>query len=255
MKIDKQAIKFNLTKQAPNIYTGIAIVSLITMGLLISNEAPKAERERIDTLKEKQKTDPKAKLTVKENAVIIAKNYYPSWIMGGLSITAMIFSNREYARRNVALATAYGITQASLSELREEMKKQLGDKKYSEIREVQTKNAIEDALEKNGNTVVDTGDGNVLCYDDWSGRTFYSSVVKIDKAQNAINERLVHGEMFIPINDLYYELGLENIESGRDLGWDTDHFLEIEKIWTHVGDKPALGISFDPSDRYYSFRR
>ena len=77
-------------------------------------------------------------------------------------------------------------------------------------KEQSVKDAIaKDKLEQNpivSREVIITEKGNTLCYDVISCRYFRSDIDKIKKIENELNRRM-RDDMYISLNDFYYELG------------------------------------------------
>lgn len=76
--------------------------------------------------------------------------------------------------------------------------------------------------------VIIVGRGDTLCFDTVSGRYFRSDIETIKKAENELDARL-RTEMYISLNDFYYEIGLEPLRTiGDDLGGNIDRgFLDL----------------------------
>ena len=96
----------------------------------------------------------------------------------------------------------------------------LGEKKDKEIKDAVAKDKIEKDPVK-PNEVVITEHGGILCYDVLSGRYFKSDVEKLKRAANDVSRKLLN-ENYISLNEFYYEIGLDNIGIGNDLGWNVD---------------------------------
>ena len=100
-------------------------------------------------------------------------------------------------------------------------------------------------------------DNDQLCYDALSGRYFWSSKIKIDKAANVINYRL-QSENTLALNEFYDELGLPPIELGDILGWNraTMHDILDISYSSHItdDDRTALVMEYNiaPTYDYYS---
>ena len=72
--------------------------------------------------------------------------------------------------------------------------------------------------------VIITGDGETLCLDSLSGRPFKSDINKIKTAEVELGARMLD-ERYVSLNDFYYEIGLDSIGVGEDLGWNIDDGL------------------------------
>ena len=54
-----------------------------------------------------------------------------------------------------------------------------------------------------------------------SGRYFYANVQKLEKNVNDLNRRM-REEMYITLNEFYWEINLDPIDVGEILGWNID---------------------------------
>ena len=99
--------------------------------------------------------------------------------------------------------------------------------------------------------IIFVGDGETLCYDVLSGRYFKSKIDKIKKAENDLNRRM-RDEMYISLNDFYYEVGLEPIKLGDDLGWNIDNgYIDLRFSSQLATDgTPCLVIDYGYGPRY-----
>ena len=103
------------------------------------------------------------------------------------------------------------------------MTETLGQKKAEAVDDA----VARDKLSKNpveSREVILTDKGSTLCYDVLSGRYFKSDIEKMRQTVNELNRRML-SEMYISLNDFYYELGLPSIGVGDSLGWCTDRGL------------------------------
>ena len=88
-------------------------------------------------------------------------------------------------------------------------------------------------------------------YDAVSGRYFKSDRDKIDKVINELNRRM-RDEMYISLNEFYYEIGLNEISLGDQLGWNIDNGY-IEPSFSYQGAEdgtPCLVIGYLVEPRY-----
>jgi hypothetical protein len=213
---------------------------MVTTTVLAVTATPKA----LMLLEEKKEEECVDKLTPLQTVKTAWKCYIPAAITGVLSAACMIGANSENLRRNAALATAYSLSETALKEYQEKVIETIGEKKEKSIREAIAK----DRLERDPVTakeVVITETGTTLCYDVLSGRYFKSDRVKIDKAINELNRRmLIHG--YISLNEFYDEIGLGTTRLGDDIGWRTDRgFIEPDYSYSGATDgTPCLVIGF-----------
>jgi len=94
-----------------------------------------------------------------------------------------------------------------------------------------------------------TGKGTTLCFDEFSGRMFYSCEKAVNEAVDALNERYIEGE-FLTLNDLYHYLGISKTDFGEGYGWPneglggTDDVIDIRCIHTTIDGQHAILVVF-----------
>lgn len=207
-----------VSKHSPEILTGIGIAGMITTTILAVKATPKA-LTLVDNKKKELNLDSDEKLTAVETVKTTWKCYIPAAITCITSAACLIGANSVNARRNAALATAYNITASTLSEYKDKVVETIGEKKEQAVRD----KVSEEKLKKeplNQSAIIITGHGTTRFYDDISKRRFMSDIEKVRRIANDLNARMLEGEDHVSLNDLYYELGLEPIAYGDDLGWN-----------------------------------
>lgn len=209
-----------LQQNSPTILTGLSVAGLVTTVVMAIQATPKAlylmEELRELTL-EKNDEDP----TVIELTRVLWRPYLPTVLMGGATIFCIIGSNSIHLRRNAALMSLYSLTETTLKTYQEKVVSTIGKNKEEILRG----EIAQDDLDKNPvskNTVIITGKGDFLFYDSLTGRYFRSDIEKVRKIQNDINHQLL-SDMFVSLNDFYWEMGLEPTELGGQLGWSVDY--------------------------------
>lgn len=238
-------VQKTLTKRTPEILTGIGIAGMCTTTFLAVKATPKALR-----LMEEAEMKKEDDLTAGEKFKACWKCYIPAAVTGGLSVCCLIGASSVNLRRNAALATAYKLSETALTEYREQVVETIGDKKEQLIRE----KVAEKQIEKNPvskNEVVVTEKGNTLCYDAISGRYFKSDIEQIKKAVNELNRRMLN-EMYISLNEFYYEIGLDYIKIGDDIGWNVDKGLIDIDFGSRIADDgtPCIVINYSVAPKY-----
>lgn len=211
-------VKTIVSQHSPELLTGIGIAGMITTTVLAVRATPKALK-LIENKKEELHLEPTEKLTPVETVKATWKCYIPAAVTGVTSVACLIGASSVNARRNAALATAYNLSASALSEYKEKVVETIGEKKEQAIRD----KVAEERLKKepvNKSSIIVTGNGTSRFYDDISKRRFTSDIEKIRRIQNDLNARMLEGEDYVSLNEFYYELGLEGISFGDDLGWN-----------------------------------
>lgn len=220
-------------KHSPEILLGFGIGGMVSTVVLSVAATPKAMKAM-----DEEKKQTKKKLTTWEVIKASWKYYIPAFLTGAASIACLIGSNTVHSKRNAALATAYALSESTLKRYSEKVVETIGEKKERQIREKVSEEIVsEHPVSKT--EVVMASSGETLCYDPKSDRYFMSDWNRIQKAVNDINLRL-RSEMYIPLNEFYCELGLNNTDSGKLLGWN------IEKGYLDVRPDTALSDDLRP---------
>ena len=217
-----KSVQAIMRKYSPEILTGIGIAGMITTTIMAVRATPKA-LVLIEDKKDDLGTD---ELTKMETVKAAWPCYIPSALVGTASVLCLVGASSTNFRRNAALATAYTLSESTLKEYQEKVVETIGEKKELDIREQvakekMVKNPVRDVIltEKGGNTI---------CYDVISGRYFKSDRDTISRIVNDLNRRM-RDEMYVSLNDFYYELGLDSTKMGDDLGWNIDKgYIEID---------------------------
>lgn len=190
--------------------------------------------------------DDEKKVVKKETAIDVAKAAAPPVLMGIISSVAMIGSTSVSTKRIAAISAAYSATEAALSDYRGKVKDLLGDDKDRRVREGLARDAVQNTPV---NEVEETGLGNVLCLDRWTGRYFHSSPEAVKRAFNEIS-RQVQLDEYASLNDLYDRLNLRNAQFGETMGWTShDNWRGvIDAYFTTTTDSnsyPVLVVDYD----------
>lgn len=258
-----KSLQTGLQKHSPEILTGIGIAGMITTTVLAVRATPKAlilieeEKRRINA-----ELLVEAKINRQENCNRVAKLkpvqmirtawvcYIPATITGVLSVSCLIGASSVNIRRNAALATAYSLTESALKEYQEKVIETVGGKKEQEIRDSVAKDRLKRDPVVNKEVII-TGRGETLCYDTITSRYFKCDIEKLRKVENELNKRLIN-EMYVSLNDFYYEIGLQATDIGDDLGWNIgDDLINLEFSSQLAEDEtPCLVVGYRVAPRY-----
>lgn len=239
-------------KNAPAILTGIGIASMVSSIIFAVKATPKALEAMNDAEKAKGE-----KLTKIETVKVCAKHYIPTIAFATLSAGCSIGAHQIHTRRHAALATAYKISESMFKEYREHVINEIGEGKEKKIITAINEDRLK---EKPVSSVIETEQGDSLCFDPVSGEYFYSDIETVRKAVNDVNARIL-SEGWASANDYLEALGLpllngkDGRHSGDDIGWGVFSTGIIDPrydaIWTSDG-KPCFTIFHQnlPSTKY-----
>lgn len=230
-----------IDKNSPHILTGLGCAGLVTTAVLSGMAVPKA----MDILVDHPEAD-----GLVDKAKITWKVFVPATLTGAASIACIIGANSINTKRNAAIAALYSITDTAFKEYRKKVIEEIGKSKEKKIRD----QVYEDRIQKNPEgekSQIVIGNGDVLCYDILSDRYFPSDYEKIRRAVNDINFELMD-EMWIPLNDFYYRVGLASTKLGEQVGFSIDKGKLDPTYSTQLSKdgKPCLVIDMEVYPRY-----
>lgn len=264
-----------ISKNSPQILTGMAVAGLVSTTIMGIRATPKAMalmdeavwdkyEEAMSTSKEDLSFDEwmdkengydwkdrANTLSKKEIIKLCWKTYLPTVLMGSISVACIIGSNRISMRRNAALASLYGLTEAAFKEYQHKVVETIGKNKETKVRDDIAADHVKNRP-VGQNEIIFTGKGEVMCMDELSGRYFKSDVDKINKAINEMNYHLRH-ENFLSVNEFYDEIGLSHTPLGDDLGWDIDKG-EIEVSFSAQltdTNEPCIVLNYKVNPKFY----
>lgn len=240
------SLKTAIKKHSPEILTGIGIAGMITTTVMAVRATPKA----LILIEERKEEIGAEKLEAVDMVKTAWACYIPAAITGTLSVACLIGASSVNTRRNAALATAYTLSESALKDYQGKVIEMFGEKKNEAVKDAVAK----DKVEKNPvvtREVIITEKGNTLCYDAISGRYFKSDIEKIKKAECELNRQMLD-DMYVSLNDFYYEIGLDSVKLGDELGWNVDSgYIDLSFSSQLASDgTPCLVIDYSVAPRY-----
>jgi len=234
-----RSVEDNIRRNSPSILMGLGIAGMFAAMISAVRVTPKA----LGDIENAKKDYKKEQLSKKELVKATYKRYIPAAATSVAATACLIGSASISNRRNAALATAYSLSETAFRTYREKVVEAVGQQKEQAVRDEVAK----EQLARNpmgAQTVILAGDGEVLCFDATSGRYFTASVDRLRRAEHTINKRL-RLEMYVSLNEFYYEIGLPPVKMGDDLGWNIDkHDLEL-RFSSHLTEKEAPCLVLD----------
>ena len=249
-----KSIRTFLVDHSPEILTGVGISGMLTaigLGIAATPKAMKAiEKAKVRKVEGSDDAIVDPKLTKGEIFKVTWKYYIPTVATAALSTACIIGSNSVHAKRNAALAAAYTLSDSALKEYQNKVVETIGEKKEEAVRDAIAKDRVDNNPVSTKEVII-TEKGNTLCYDSISGRYFRSDIEKLKKAANELNRRMLN-DMYISLNEFYYEIGLNGTKIGEDLGWNVDRGLIDLRFSAQVADdgNPCLVLEFEVAPSY-----
>lgn len=235
-----------MKKESPKILTSFVLLGVIGTGYYAYKAGLKADsvlqyyrtkkmgftaqtpKDSSELLNQKEEIKQLKIETAKELIPILL----PPVIIGATTMGCAIGSTAINQKRIAVLSTAYALSERTVTELNKKMISTIGEKKTKEVKDA----IMEDRIKQNPPSeceIINTGYGNVLCTDYYTGRYFRSSVQKIGEAVNALSADVIT-DMYVSLNDFYDLLNIPRVPMGDDFGWNIDDT-----------DRGRLPISFD----------
>jgi len=240
-----------ISQNSPTILTGIAVAGLLGTVIFAVKATPRAlsimDQELDDrgyyndSLPDMILPD----LTKMEIVKLTWKCYIPTVTMGAVTIACIISANQISLRRNAALASLYGITEAAFKEYKHKVVETIGKNKELKVRDdISADRVKRDPASKN--EIIFTGKGSVTCYDSLSGRYFKNDIEQIRRVVNDLNHSLMT-DGFMTVNELYYGLGLAGNKLGDQMGWDLDKGLVEISFSTQLTEEgePCIVLNYE----------
>lgn len=211
-------------KRTPEILTGVGIAGMVMSTVMAVKATPKA---MMLIAKKKEELQVET-LDGKETIKTAGKCYAPAATVAVASIACLVGASAKNLRKNAALATVCSLSESTLKEYQEKVIETVGEEKEKII----DKKVCEDNVKKSYMREVELIDagGDDVFFDPKSGRRFKSKKSIIDAAVNKINRNL-RDELYIILNEFYYEINLEPTDLGEIVGWTIDTgYLDIEYV-------------------------
>lgn len=235
-----------VTANSPVLLVGTAIAGVVTTGILAARAGYKA-RGIIDEA-EQNSSEP---LTNQDRFRLTWLCYASPAIVGASTIASVVGVHTIHTKRHAALAGLYAVTTGKLDDYREKAEELLGSKKTQQLNDAVAQKSVDGAPFETSEVIITQG-GDQLCYDEWSGRYFYSSVAMIERGVGLINMQLVEaGDA--SLNEYYDAIGLTPIPMGLRFGWSgtkleprfgsvtTPDGRAAVAVWFHEEPKEGLG--------------
>lgn len=183
----------------------------------------------------------KKELTKREKFDLVWDLYIPPVASGVITVAAIVGANHISSKRMAAAYSVLAVTEKTLSEYREHVAEQLGEKKEKLLHD----DLIQKKINENppGQLVI-AGAGTVLCCELFTGRYFMSDMETLRKAQNDINAKAI-AHRWATLNDFYWLVGLQVTSNSGDIGWTSDALLDLDFTTVMSDDsRPCLAFEY-----------
>lgn len=229
-----------VSAEAPIIATTTAVLGAVAGVALASRSGMKAEKLLAREADIRRKTK-NPEMTTADKVRLVWKVYIPPAICLAVSVGSILTLHRVGVNRTASAMALYTVSERAFREYRDKTVERIGDEAEQAIRD----SVAQDRVDKNppSSEIVIIGD-DVLCYDEFSGRYFTSSMEKIRKCVNDLNMQVINS-CYASLTDFYDLLGLEPTGISDGVGWNSDELLEVTFSTTMSTDgRPCLAVDF-----------
>ena len=199
---------------------GSAIVGTVYSVRAIDQEIQNRKTSHVDEVQVENDTVDANDIRPSDVAIICWKYYIPTAALTIASIAFHLGAESTHSNQYAAVATACTLSETAFREYKEKLIENKGEKEHTKILDAISKDRVENEPVTNGEVII-TERGNTLCYDVISGRYFSSDIDAIKRAENVLN-RQMRNDMFISLNEFFYEIGLPALDMGDRMGWNID---------------------------------
>lgn len=179
----------------------------------------------------------------------LAKLYLPSIIIGALSLTSIVTSNKILRKRNVALASAYLAVDSGFKKYRSRVVERFGENTDKELRYGIKEKTIEEieidpetGKSKKVKKTIEVADENLASeyarYFDETSTEYQKDMTfneyKIRASQSYAND-LLKARGYLFLNEVYEMLGLPITKAGQIVGWCDDPYDDDSDTYVDFG--------------------
>lgn len=266
LKLVGKALLNEAKKKSPEIKAGGALIGLGLTVFFALRAKPKVEKHIKEGKEEVQRILDEAKENGTEGTKEVKKEVLkvrvktggkvavdvaPAAIAAGVTVGCVFGVKKELTDRWTETAIVSDITADNHAKYVEAAKEVVGEKKETEIDEVATKKRIEETYGGTESIII-TGKGDVLYYDEWLNTYFRASKSWIENCQNKVNDKLNRMEMYISLNEWADFLGVPHVKHGDEHGFCSD--TGLMDIYYTVGEMPGgehcIVVKYDVSRKY-----
>lgn len=165
---------------------------------------------------------------------------YPAGVSAVITVGCIVGASKANTRQTAVVTAAYTITEKAFEEYKEKVIEKFGENKEQAVRDEIAQDRVNNTSAQN---VIVAGSGNVLCFEEYTGRYFQSDMETLRKAQNTVNAKMM-GEMWATLSDFYYLIGLPQTSYSSDMGWADGRLMEL-KFSTVMSEDQRPCIAFE----------
>jgi hypothetical protein len=219
------ALRSGVVKHSPEILTAVGTIGLIAAGVMAVNQTPKAVKILEDYSNDVSVEEP---ITPQEKFKMCWKLYLPSVLMATTSVASIIFARRIDSKRMAAWAAAYQMSETAINRLEQSIKDEYGERKLKKLEQQSDLKLLEENP-INPDEIVNTGDGDDLFCDYYSGGYFRSTPEAVRARYNHWIAKLQRNDS-MSVNSWVTELELRPMgdDVGEEMGFTSSMYQNRE---------------------------
>lgn len=239
--------KMFLKESSPKLLLLAGIVGFVSTAVMAAKARPKADKALGEYYSSRWRPREKDAKVWKEEAKVVFPIYARTIGVGILSTTAIISAAIIMERRYADMTLLYSTTEELYRSFRRSTLQRVGEK---------TMESIDGDVADERAAVADeitVPEDHTLFFDVISGR--YFSLPRVEDLRTVViklNEDL-YTDNFVPVNSYFYELGLEPMFHGDNIGWAIENGrLELKYVsrLSKGSDRPCVSVSFATMPRH-----
>lgn len=233
---------------SPTFLTGLGVTGTITTAYFTGRASFRAA-QLIAAREAEVKLDPNdlektPGLSNKEKVKLVWPLYVAPASICATTITAIILANHEASKKIAALTVASGLSERALTEYKAKVAEKIGKAKETQVRD----EIAQDRVNKNppsSREVIIAESGDVLCFDQMTGRYFKSNMEKLRQGMNNLNYEIIAHD-YASLSFFYDQIGLAPTAYSDYVGWRIDDHPDLQfSTVMSLDDRPCLAIDFD----------
>lgn len=235
-------LRRNTKEHFPLILSATAAVGTLATAYLTG----KASFEAAEVIREHERLNPrhlnKRKLFM-DRTQLVWKLYIPAAGSAITTVSCIVLANRVEVKKTIAAQTAFAVSERVLSEYRDKVIEEYGERKDQSIRD----QIADDRVKASAPSVeaIIAGSGDVLCCEMFTMRYFKSDMETLRKAQNDLNAKLLAHD-YATMDDFYYMIHLPYTSYSGHLGWKSSKLMNLEFSTALTEDgRPCLTFEYN----------
>lgn len=226
--IQAQATRY-LRREGPLLLSISGMIGVVATAVLVAKAEPKAMKIR-EGMHNERVNDYRPEPTKTDYFKATWKVYIPPVLVGTATIACIFASSFLNQKRQVSIASAYGLLNETYKQYRSAAKEVYGEDADTKIQAQIAKDSYVHAEDILGSAYVYTPDldpnsEKILCYDMIGQRYFRSTLAAILNAEYHLNRNLaLRGTA--SANEFFEFLGIDKIESGDEIGWSMSRLTD-----------------------------